>query len=122
MQVEKLEGAELDAWVAKAEGLELRPHAMSRTSLWWYRGPLAVQHVDYFRPSVNWQQAGPIIERERITVQASQAGDWRAYMSNGVYADAIQSRGDSPLIAAMRAYVASKFGDEVPDAKVVRHA
>ncbi len=60
--------------------------------------------------SGKWEQGGPIIERERITVQASQAGDWRAFLGRG---DTIHARADTPLVAAMRAYVASKLGDTV---------
>lgn len=41
-----------------------------------------------WQPSADWSIAGPIIERERIP-------------------------NDGDLVAAMRAYVASKFGDEV---------
>lgn len=61
-------------------------------------------------PSTNWVQGGPIIEREHISLSdpESQAGnEWRAWCG------AWNFSGSTPLIAAMRCYVASRFGDEV---------
>jgi hypothetical protein len=51
-----------------------------------------------------------IIEREWIEIGA-HGDQWRAVMhldDGSIYAD-----GSTPLIAAMRCYVASKLGDEV---------
>ena len=59
-----------------------------------------------FSPQDNWDQAGPIIEREEITITPCN-GAWDA-MSRGYF-----GYGPTPLIAAMRCYVASKLGDEV---------
>jgi Protein of unknown function (DUF2591) len=62
-----------------------------------------------YSPSTSWAQGGPIIEREKITPQFMEGGYWRAWIevSHKV------SYGPTPLIAAMRCYVASKMGDEV---------
>lgn len=46
-------------------------------------------------------------------MQASRAGDWRAWVGDGDSLPSIEGRADTPLIAAMRAYVASKLGEEV---------
>jgi len=73
--------------------------------------------------STDWAQGGPIIERECITVSALYAqknppspeyahGEWGAYIPCGFNSEAA-GRGPTPLIAAMRCYVASKMGDEV---------
>ena len=63
-----------------------------------------------FMPASDWCHGGPIIERERIVL--APAGDgWRAAKFDRV--EASPWRGATPLIAAVRAYVASKFGDEV---------
>ena len=57
--------------------------------------------------STDWAQGGPIIEREKITI--FQTGkDWMGYIRHDA-----ESFGPTPLIAAMRCYVASKLGDEV---------
>lgn len=63
-----------------------------------------------FAPSTNWAQGGRIIEREGIEL-AMHADQWRAVWhgeDGSIYQD-----GPTPLIAAMRCYVASKLGDEV---------
>ena len=64
-----------------------------------------------FRPSIYWHQAGPIIERERIELVPNGKG-WDALQQ----AQHIPIEGPTPLVAAMRCYVASKLGDivEVP--------
>jgi len=78
---------------------------------------------DVFEPSEYWGDGGPIIEREKISIEyMAGAGDagvdvWVATMTfpdkefDGVAFS--EEQGPSPLIAAMRCYVASKLGDEV---------
>lgn len=95
---------QLDWLVAECEGKQndCEVHA---GNLWY--GRVTSGFVQY-RPSTNWSQGGPIIEREGI-VPHKNATDVAAYYYNkgGIY------RGPTPLIAAMRCYVASKLGDEV---------
>lgn len=71
-------------------------------------------------PSVNWAQGGPIIEREKIELIPPRDEDdpeWMAVWYKCEDAEAGIHVGTSPLLAAMRCYVASKLGDqvEVPD-------
>jgi hypothetical protein len=61
--------------------------------------------------SSDWRQGGPIIERERITIDAREHGTLWVAHSRQVGQDGIT--GPTPLIAAMRCYVANKLGDEV---------
>ena len=68
--------------------------------------------------STDWAQGGPIIEREKINLSAYELDDdglenpgWQAWPNYGM-SDWFLS-GNTPLIAAMRCYVASKLGDEV---------
>jgi hypothetical protein len=87
-------------------------------------------HADYLMPSVfmyrigehdfnystDWAQGGPIIEREEICLKKDQppriaAYEWNAWTM--LKSNAASGRGPTPLIAAMRAYVASQLGDEV---------
>ena len=58
--------------------------------------------------STDWAQGGPIIEREGINLSSVAGITWCADgpVSVGFY-------GPTPLIAAMRCYVASKLGNEV---------
>jgi hypothetical protein len=59
--------------------------------------------------STDWAQGGPIIEREGIELfRNNEKNYWftsKARNQIGV--------GPTPLVAAMRAYVASKLGDEI---------
>lgn len=93
MKTSELTGVALDWAVAKAIG-EYKPVAVPKYSS-------------------DWAQGGPIIEREKIDLSwdvelAHKDGRWRAEL-DVMY----ESKGQTPLIAAMRCYVASKLGDEV---------
>ena len=109
MKVNELQGAALDWAVAKCEG---EPVGSFLDGI--------VPHPDYnkFYPSTDWAQGGPIIEREKIGVwwathyvddDGQEYGNhWYAETAEGLVGD-----GPTPLIAAMRCYVASKLGDEI---------
>ena len=73
-----------------------------------------------YNPSTDWAQGGAIIEREGM--QLWKGGEWCASLDQSFNPPDFQT-GETPLIAAMRCYVASKLGDEVemPDA-LVSHA
>ena len=63
--------------------------------------------------STDWDEGGPIIERGAISLtQFSDYPKWTAKHPESLCID-----GPTPLIAAMRCYVASKLGDtvEIPD-------
>lgn len=71
--------------------------------------------------STDWDVAGPIIERERIELHPSR-GDapWEAGPEGSLEASGMGvsfcgsgQAGPSPLVAAMRSFVASKFGKEI---------
>lgn len=62
-----------------------------------------------FSPSTQWHWGGPIIEREHITLRCYTDALWDASIGRLDYV----ADGPTPLIAAMRCYVASKLGDEV---------
>ena len=102
MKTSELTGAALDWAVAKCEGY----FDMGMASV--HDG---VADVFYFgeawKPSTDWSQGGPIIEREGLTI-THQQNQWAAQTDDDLFAF-----GPTPLIAAMRCYVASKLGDEV---------
>lgn len=104
--VAELSGALLDAAVAMAEG---------RALLYEVSGDPARCLVDGapFDSSENWALAGPIIERERIALipGAPDTGNWGAHLGGPLGAEILWA--PTPLIAAMRAYVASRFGETV---------
>lgn len=61
-----------------------------------------------FEPEVDWAQGGPIIEREGMSIGMVNEY-WQAHLSEFH----LFVEGPTPLIAAMRCFVASKLGDEV---------
>ncbi len=67
--------------------------------------------------STDWAQGGPIIERERMDIECwdFHSMPWKATMwwDDEESAGDIQMYGPTPLIAAMRCYVASKLGDDI---------
>ena len=66
---------------------------------------------DCYSPATNWAQAGPIIDRERITIrQWTGMPIIHAYMPHD---GAPWGAGPTPLIAAMRCFCCSKLGREV---------
>jgi hypothetical protein len=78
-------------------------------------------------PSTDWSQGGPIIEREKINLSVDYQDDalsldmipigWKANLWNnsvpGTPGFLQWAYGPTPLIAAMRCYVASKLGDNI---------
>ena len=110
MKTAELTGAALDWFVLRCE----RPE-------WWEEGNDFRMSNDYsdllmddgedFNPSTNWAQGGPIIEREGITIERFKGGPkWSAFLFQ---TGDCEIAADTPLIAAMRCYVASKLGDDV---------
>ena len=81
-----------------------------------YDCELWVQDDEYqYSPSTIWSQGGPIIEREWLdTASWPNESDENLRWECTQY-DSINCRtfGPTPLIAAMRCFVASRFGDEV---------
>jgi hypothetical protein len=110
-KVSELEGAYLDAAVALAEGLRVLPGRIE----WPEEGAMRLLPAS-FRPSEDWSDGGPIIERERIEVSPASSWSKEAYRwSAQAYLPEphVNAHGPTPLIAAMRCYVFSKFGDEI---------
>ena len=113
MRTSELKGAALDWAVAKCEGKNGILHDDGITRCIVIAAPSGVYKGTY-RPTINWAQGGPIIEREEISVERRKpcmkdeqwgAKGWKAMQNFHT--------GPTPLIAAMRCYVASNLGDEV---------
>jgi hypothetical protein len=101
MGTEDLIGAKLDASVARAQGWE----QISPDSAWYERLLWKASH-DY-SPSTDWSQGGPIIECELIDVSWTGHPTKPTWTAK-IYPEQGQGEGPTPLIAAMRAFVASK--------------
>ena len=104
MKTSELQGAALDWAVAKCEEYETLMCRGKLETLFTENG---------WTPSTDWAQGGPIIERERLLIQPEIGKEGAG---NAWYCVAItphDAYGATPLVAAMRCYVASKLGDEV---------
>ena len=115
MKTSELIGPALNWVVAKCEGytdLRRNPHRFANDML-VMTAPRAEWGVEYLVDldySTDWSQGGPIIERERITIDPfDDFPNWCATIPGHQY----RVYGPTLLIAAMRCYVASKLGDEV---------
>lgn len=118
LKVKDLEGPSLDWAVAKCEfphliwgeTIGLSSHARGLIVIPEFKEPKC-----YWSPSSSWTKGGPIIERERITVENFKGGGkWSAFKFD---TGDCEIAAETPLIAAMRCYVASEVGEEidVPD-------
>ena len=103
MKTSELSGIALDWAVAKCLG-----HTKFYNYGSYIRIPIQPTGLLTFCPSTDWELGGPIIEREQIDLAVSQNGEWLASTF-----PAAEKFGPTPLIAAMRCYVASKLGAEV---------
>lgn len=113
-------GPALDWMVAKCEGythLRRNPHRFSserelimappRASY----GPVLLADLAF---STDWSQGGPIIEREKIDIFNQNNGKTGAIeMATAKNPHPAPYFGPTPLVAAMRCYVASVLGTEV---------
>lgn len=98
MKTSELTGAALNWAVAKCEGMLAEPW------LWGDESEVLMR----YKFSTDWAEGGPIIELEKIATWFRD-GTWRAQQSDTSHLKG----GPTPLIAAMRCYVASKLGDDV---------
>ena len=121
IKTQDLTGPALDWAVAKCEGEDYSPVTT-------YNG--IGQEFPPTNYSTNWSQGGPIIEREGILLRALRStghslnGQWLAMYDGTNTCTMVQwvkrtdwphhyLSGPTPLVAAMRCYVASQLGDEV---------
>jgi hypothetical protein len=93
MKTSELTGAALDWAVAKCE-------------YEWVGDGVDDNCPDY---STDWAHGGEIIEREMIELVPVSGALWEAYKRD----QHIPNDGATPLIAAMRCYVASQLGDDI---------
>ena len=118
----ELIGSALDWAVARAEGADCIDFD-NPDEPWIVRGGISSQRLSEFSPSTNWHQGGQRIERTGISVSLRYAPNvWDAVVKpefwttgmpgSGVTKETIKT-GPTPLVAAMRCYVAFKLGDEV---------
>ena len=118
MKTNELTGAALDWAVAKCEGFV-------KIAIWPDHIGVCRKHSfeNQFRwaPSTDWAQGGPIIDRMQLNrLTTNVGGGYTASVKvtlintdDDAYMVWTHGSGPTPLIAAMRCYVASKLGDEI---------
>lgn len=119
VKVSELSGPALDWAVAKCEGYLVDENS------WMLNATVKDVDEGHYKPSQYWGQGGPIIHQKQITTlppvvrriskarHAFPVDYWRAMIQKDEDELAIHSAGPTPLIAAMRCYVASNLGEEV---------
>ena len=103
MKVSELTGPALDWAVAACEGWKVSVVEFKKSQL----------SSSKFAYSSVWAKGGPIIEREKISI-CWEGKTWVATLLNeSIDVWHGHQYGPTPLIAAMRCFVASRLGDEV---------
>jgi len=106
VKTSELTGAALDWAVAKCELMAGQDYTLAIDID--FDGTKRVNYGGMYPEwSCDWQEAGPIIEREGICLYLYGSAEWNAHVGSK------ESIGPTPLIAALRCYAASKLGDEV---------
>ncbi len=126
IKISELMGTALDWAVAKCEGQALLDPYDNEWEYCW--NLLGDNSGDYYFPSVDWAQGGPLVEREGINTSVNYEEDdvfgevmhrvgWKASSWNnsipGTSGFFVWAYGDTALIAAMRCLCSAKLGDEV---------
>lgn len=104
MKASELEGSALEYWMLRA--MENKD----------FEGITFDEFVEgWFWPILGWSEVGPIIERQHIELRRDGLA-WAA-IARPDMRDPLACRmtGATALVAAMRCYVASKFGEELPE-------
>ena len=121
VKTNELTGAQLDWAVATCEGytdlhkIEGRMPHEPQLGMFPPLREYGVMELWELGFSSDWNKGGWIIERERISI-SPRDGYWEALYHDNLFqedgSDYFQM-GITPLVAAMRCYVASKLGDEI---------
>lgn len=98
MKTSELIGPALDWAVAKCEGLD------------YWEPEIGPTQPEY---STNWSQGGLIIERAGISLSFESIWIASIFQNDEIGWAFHADHESSPLVAAMRCYVASKLGDEI---------
>lgn len=119
--VASLAGADLARWVGRLDGADFGPDYDQGEYL--ITGGHSGHVPEIYNPHEDWAIGGPLIEKHHIETAPTYADDgvcvtgWMAMMFNDVANPhpLICVYGPTLLVAAMRALVASVYGENVPD-------
>lgn len=116
LRVEELSNVQLDAMVAHVEGWTTRTRSERNGEAWnmvcWLYDEANGYGVKRFQPSTDWADGGPIIEREQVSLHPpTETSDWGAVGPASL--TVTRMSGPTPLVAAMRAFLAARVGETV---------
>ena len=111
MKTSELTGPALDWAVSKCEG---KPEETLDPLTW----ECTAYPSDCYNYSTDWSIGGPIIEREGIDC-IKDITQWLGVLTATAQHGHIRKYGPTPLVAAMRCYVASMLGDQVEVPKFI---
>lgn len=134
-KVSELAGEQLALWTAKALGLVVKKVHMEATYThkagfvyevrssnpdpqWSFIGYIGMNLYPQYEPHGKWEYGGRILEQHKISLTWCwnfEEPEWCADMNEHAIKTHRVAYGPTPLIAAMRALVASAYGDTVPD-------
>ena len=107
MKTSKLSGVALDWAVAKSELVSGHNYTLAiDIDMGKYRVNFGGMYPEW---STDWKEGGEIIEDNGISIWRFDDVTWKAQID----ANSEAFEGPTPLIAAMRCYVASKLGDDI---------
>lgn len=114
-KTQDLTGTQLDYAVAVADGWSEFTRDEHLLLMGKWRGRSDSLNIATYQPSIDWANAGPIIEQGCISIAAPSLmrEQWRAMIDSESQHAWIIGDGPTPLIAAMRCFVTSKLGDDV---------
>lgn len=123
IETSELTGRALDWAVSKSLGHSQELDMSSHGAVWegWWESTPKPDDCYHILPyySKSWPSAGPIIEREGISIRKEPNG-WYAFKNFSTatetpftHCSAFDAGGETAVEAAMRCYVQSKLGEEV---------
>ena len=117
VKVTELEGHQLNYAVALADGVDARGILYTWNGQAKLRVPSSTVPCEYnevtFNYAYDWAQGGPIIQRECIAISCIHTTGYTPDTWDAQHPQRAYAKGKTPLIAAMRCFVAHMLGDEV---------
>ena len=112
----ELSGLALNWAVAKAKGWKDYPEDCVEAGRFWHTQPERapfdpVIPKETWQPAYKWEHGGPIIEREVVQLEPHFTPEKGSYWAAWIKQQ--RNDGSTPLIAAMRCFVASKLAEEI---------
>ena len=107
----ELAGSALDWAVAQVESEKYIAKHITKTSLNLAGQVVAVEHTANYRPSSDWAQGGPLIDKYNIWL-SGPIGD-RKEWSAAIDLSTDEMHGETALIALCRCIVGARLGDVV---------